>query len=300
MKPTPVFNRALCLSVVCLVAFGWGLRAAQDDTTRDIKRKYREFAAQRAKPTRPKAATVSARKKSPSPETSSEPSPDAAPVTLANAVGVTAWRLRPAETRKLSHSENTLIAGWTAERLSSNTRLLPGDRVRFTVEVPREGYLYVVSREQFADGSFGEPSLIFPTTRIRNGSNRVSPGLLVGIPALEDNPPFFTLERSRPDQVAESVSILVTPEPISTLAIGREPVTLTREQFAEWRRLETNVEKIELAQTDTKGYTAVEHAAERGLKTRRLTQGDPLPQTLYRLNSANDRLFVTFPIPISK
>jgi Domain of unknown function (DUF4384) len=272
VKPTPVFNRALCLSVVCLVAFGWGLRAAQDDTTRDIKRKYREFAAQRAKPTRPKAATVAARKKSPS----SEPSPDAAPVTLANAVGV------------------------TAERLSSNTRLLPGDRVRFTVEVPREGYLYVVSREQFADGSFGEPTLIFPTTRIRNGSNRVSPGLLVGIPALEDNPPFFTLERSRPDQVAESVSILVTPEPISTLAIGREPVTLTREQFAEWRRLETNVEKIELAQSDTKGYTAVEHAAERGLKTRKLTQGDPLPQTLYRLNSANDRLFVTFPIPISK
>jgi hypothetical protein len=44
-----------------------------------------------------------------------------------------------------------------------------------------EGYLYVIDREQYEDGTLGEPVQIFPTTRTRGGDNSVKPGSLIEI-----------------------------------------------------------------------------------------------------------------------
>jgi hypothetical protein len=292
MKQGKTFKGSRPLACVLLaLAFGSGavVAARQDgEVERDIKRKYTEFATKRPRPGKTGASVAVARKK---PVEAAEP---------VSSVGVTAWRLVTPETRSLTHRESPTVGGWLAERLSSATKVRPGDRLRFTIEASGEGYLYVVSREQYTDGSFGPANLIFPTTRIRNGDNRVSPGVLVGLPALEDNPPFFTLEKGRGNQVAETVSILITPEPLPNLPVGRNAVALSEEQFAQWRQYDATIEKIELKQPEVKGYTAAEHAAERALKTRKLTQGDPLPQTIYRLNSVNGRLSVTFPIPMAK
>lgn len=279
-------------AALLVVAFGGSAIVSafqEDDRERDIKRKYEEFAGKRPRPGKTAGAPVAKKK----------PNPVEVPVTMVSSVGVTAWRLLAPETRSLTHRESPTIGGWTAERLTPNTKVKAGDRLRFTIEASEEGYLYVVSREQYADGSFGPATLIFPTTRIRNGDNRVSPGVLIGLPALEDNPPFFVLEPGRGTQVAESVSILISPEPIPNLAIGRNAVTLSPEQFAAWGQYDKGIERIELKQPGGKAYTAAEHAAERSLKTRKLTQGDPLPQTIYRLNSVNGRLSVTFPLPMA-
>lgn len=292
MNQRKTFKGARPLACVLLaLAFGSGaIGSARQggDAERDIKRKYGEFAAKRPRPGKSGASVTVARKK---PVEATEP---------VSSVGVTAWRLVAPETRSLTHRESPTVAGWVAERLSAQTKVRAGDRLRFTVEASGEGYLYVVSREKYADGSFGPANLIFPTTRIRNGDNRVSPGVLIGLPALEDNPPFFTLEPSRGNQVAETVSILITPEPLPNLPVGRNAVALSDEQFAQWRQFDATIEKIEMNQPEVKGYTAAEHAAERALKTRKLTQGDPLPQTIYRLNAVNGRLSVTFPIPMAK
>lgn len=286
-------NRFFLFSAA-LLALGFGSSAMvptlqENDRERDIKRKYEEFAGKRPRPGKTPGAPAAKKK----------PNPVVEPMTVVSSVGVTAWRLLAPETRSLTHRESPTIGGWSAERLSSNSRIQSGDRLRFTIEASGEGYLYVVSREQYADGSYGPATLIFPTTRIRNGDNRVSPGLLIGLPTLEDNPPFFTLERGRGNQVAESVSILITPEPLPDLAIGRNAVTLTAEQFSVWKQYDVGIEKIELTQPELKRYTAAENAAERSLKTRKLTQGDPLPQTIYRLKSVNGRLSVTFPLPMA-
>ena len=95
-------------------------------------------------------------------------------------VGVTIWRLRPAVRadsgeRIIVHDDN---AGkeYVPERISANTKLIAGDRVRISVEAARNGYLYVIDRELYADGTLGEPYLIFPTTRTLNGDNQVSVG----------------------------------------------------------------------------------------------------------------------------
>src|SRR5215207_2888781 len=131
-------------------------------------------------------------------------------------VGVTLWRLRPASRsdagERLIVHDGEATKEWLPERISANTRLVQGDKLRITVEAVRAGYLYVIDREQYADGTLGEPYLIFPTTRTGGGDNQVAIGRLLKIPAQGDSPPFFTMRKSRPNHVAEVVSVLVTPE----------------------------------------------------------------------------------------
>src|SRR6185295_7580311 len=120
--------------------------------------------------------------------------------------------------RLIVHDDDA-VKEWMPERISANTRLVQGDKLRISVETVRAGYLYVIDREQYADGTLGEPYLIFPTTRTSGGNNEVAVGRLLEIPAQDDSPPFFTMKKSRPDHVAEVVSVLVTPEPLAGLQI---------------------------------------------------------------------------------
>src|SRR5678815_1762965 len=130
-------------------------------------------------------------------------------------VGVTLWRLRrPTRTdsgeRLIVHDENATTE-WVPERISATTRLGQGDRLRISVEAVRAGYVYIIDREQYADGSLGEPYLIFPTKRTGGGDNQVAIGRLLDIPAQDDSPPFFVMRKSRADHVAEVMSVIVTP-----------------------------------------------------------------------------------------
>ena len=196
-------------------------------------------------------------------------------------VGVTIWRLRPATRsdsgeRLIVHDDSS-SQEWLPERISSNTRLAPGDRLRISVEAARTGYLYVVDREQYADGSLGDPYLIFPTTRTLSGDNKVSIGKLAEIPALDDNPPFFTIRKSRPDHVAEVLSVLVTPEPLEGLQITGKAQKLTDEQVASWEKAwSTSVGRLEMSTTG-QAWTK----AEKDSGTRALTAGAPAPQLLF-------------------
>src|SRR5205085_12633483 len=92
-------------------------------------------------------------------------------------LGLTIWRLRPVRRTDagariiVQEAEQTLE--WTPERITADTPLRPGEHIRFNFEAPQAGYLYVIDRERYADGSLGEPFLIFPTTRTRGGDNKV-------------------------------------------------------------------------------------------------------------------------------
>src|SRR5258708_17993579 len=116
--------------------------------------------------------------------------------------------------------------------MSSNGRMAEGDRIRISVEAARTGFLSFVDKEQYADGSKGEPYLIFPTTRTRGGDNSVKAGRVIEIPAQDDGPPYFTLKRTRADQVGESVTVLVSPTPIHALTITDKAQRLAVDTFA--------------------------------------------------------------------
>ena len=212
-------------------------------------------------------------------------------------VGVTIWRLRPASPRdsgeRMIVHEDSSNRQWTPERISPDTKLAQGDKLRISVEGARKGYLYVIDREQYADGSLGEPYLIFPTTRTLNGDNRVELGKLTEIPAQDDAPPFFTVRKSRPDHVAEVLSVLVSPTPLEGVAITDKAQKLSVTQVAEWeKQWSTGVGFLEMDKSVGQAWTKEERDA--GSNTRALTAEGPAPQLLFYRAASNptDPLFV--------
>jgi hypothetical protein len=219
------------------------------------------------------------------------PVDNVAPETV---VGVTIWRLRPAKRtdsgERLIVHESNATTEWLPERISPSTRLVQGDRLRITVEAVRAGFLYVINREQYADGTVGEPYLIFPTTRTAGGDNEVAVGKLIEIPGQDDAPPFFTMKKSRPDHVAEVVSVLVTPKPLEGVQITDKPLKLTEAQVAEWEKMwGSSVGNLEMP-TDGQAWTRDEKEG----RTRALMASAPAPQLVFYRPGAkpNDPMFV--------
>jgi hypothetical protein len=196
-------------------------------------------------------------------------------------VGVTIWRLRPANRadsgERLIVHDDKATTEWLPERISATTKLVQGDRLRIAVETVRDGYLYVINREQYADGTVGEPYLIFPTTRTAGGDNEVAIGKLVEIPDQDDAPPFFTMRKSRPDHVAEVVSVLVTPTPLEGVQITDRALKLTEAQVAEWEKMwGSTVGRLDMT-TVGQAWTKDEKDA----RTRALTTNAPAPQLVF-------------------
>jgi len=194
-------------------------------------------------------------------------------------VGMTLWRLRPPRRtdsgeRLIVHDDNT---EWTPERISATTRLVQGDRIRISVEAVRAGFVYIIDREQYADGSLGEPYLIFPTKRTGGGDNEVAIGRLLDIPAQDDSPPFFVMKKSRADHVAEVMSVIVTPTRLEGINITDKALKLTDEQVASWEKSwGSGVGRMEMAMAG-QAWTKEEKDA----RTRALTASAPPPQLLF-------------------
>ncbi|HET6891168.1 MAG TPA: DUF4384 domain-containing protein [Pyrinomonadaceae bacterium] len=275
-----IINCSFILSFYLIAAFGLAYAQDPNEATRKIWdtafiNSGRAHASKRKKPARSYRIT--------------SPAIPVNGVAEDTVVGVTIWRLRrsvPADTgeRLIVHEESDDVE-WLPERISANTRLAEGDRLRISVEAARSGYLYVIDREQYADGSLGEPYLIFPTTRTLNSDNSVKRGKLVEIPAQDDGPPYFRMRRSRPDQVAEVLSLFVTPTPIEGLTITDKAQKLSETQVATWeKQWSAQVGAIELEGGAGKAWTKEEREAS--LKTGPsgpmvLNAHAPAPQLIY-------------------
>ena len=196
-------------------------------------------------------------------------------------VGVTLWRLRRATRndsgeRIIVHDANAATE-WLPERISSTTRLDQGDRLRISVEAVRAGYVYIIDREQYADGTLGEPYLIFPTTRTGAGDNEVAIGRLLDIPYQDDSPPFFTMKKSRADHVAEVLSVIVAPSRLEGVTITDKALKLTDQQVASWETAwGSSVGRMEMAMAG-QSWTKEEKDA----RTRALTASAPPPQLVF-------------------
>lgn len=207
----------------------------------------------------------------------------------ATQLGLTVWRLRRATAAEVGErivvQEEGAAVEWIPERVEAGRPLRLGERIRLSFESQQAGYLYVINREQYADGRLGAPVLIFPTTRTRNGDNQVAPGRLIEIPAQEDYPNFFTMRRGRMDQTGEQLIALITPHPLAGFTIGPEPLKLTDELVAAWERAwGAKTAIFEMASGGARIWTKVEREAGADA-SRRLTQEDPAPQTIFRVES---------------
>jgi hypothetical protein len=211
-------------------------------------------------------------------------------------LGVTVWRMRPAKkadptgVRLLVHRAEKADE-FTPVRVSAGTPLSQGERIRMTIESTNPGYLYVISREVYADGSRGTPYLVYPAGQLRGGSNRVEPGRVIELPSWTDLPPYLTLEKSRPDHVSEQVMFLVSPERIPDLMATRDPVALSEDRLDSWeKRWGLNVEVLDLPSEVGEPMTEREKSA--ATEGKLLVQGDPVPQTLYRANAEENAVLL--------
>jgi hypothetical protein len=261
--------------------------AAQDEGTRSI-------VPEAFLKARPAAATTpkTARRATYRPIDRTRPASGGETVEL----GVTIWRLRASKAgepaRLLVQEADAAGKEWTPERVGAGGALAIGDRVRLSVESPRAGYLYVVDREQYADGTVGTPYLVFPTKRTRGGDNQVAGGRLIDIPAQDDRPPYFTMKPSRPDQTGERLTLVVTDKPLADVTIGDQAIELKSAQVADWEKRGTGaVQRLEMVGGAGRAWSRAEQRAAADA-TRRLTQEDPPPQTIFRVVVSQPNLLV--------
>jgi hypothetical protein len=216
-------------------------------------------------------------------------------------IGVTVWRLRVAapddEARIIVHNEaGGMTREWTPVRAEAEADVSAGERIRITVESPGAGYLYVINRERYPDGTASAPFLIFPTLRTRGGDNRVEAGRLIEIPAQQDRPPYFNMNPSRLDQLGEELIIVVTERRLD-FPISRNPLQLSRTQVREWEEAwRAKVVRLEQVGGSGRNWTLPERDAGSD-EQRKLTQEEPLPQTIYRVKTlAGNPLLVKIPL----
>ncbi len=218
-------------------------------------------------------------------------------------IGLTIWRLRASraadnpEARLLLEDESKKETEWTPERVEADTVFASGDRVRLGIESPRDGYLYVIDREQYADGTVSDPYLIFPTLRNREGANSVAAGKLIELPERS----AFRLKPMRPDYAGEVLTLLVTSEPLKDFKPGSGATKMDAGMVARWEsQWAAAVERYELVGGAGKPYTKAEKEAGQD-GARILTQEDAMPQTLYHVSVKRSApLLVTVQLRIGK
>ncbi len=267
-----------CLAALCVVSLTASvtLKAQDEETTRRLW--DTAFINPGGKKALPRKATKRSYR-------IATPNVPTAGVNSETVVGVTLWRLRRATStdsgERLIVHEGADAAEWLPERISANTKLDQGDRLRISVEAARTGYLYVIDREQYADGSLGEPYLIFPTTRTLGGNNQVTVGKIIELPAQDDRPSYFTVKRSRSDQVAEVLSVLVTPSPLEGIEITDKAQKLSEAQVGKWEKSwGERVGLLELEKGAGKAWSKEEKEA--GADAARVLKPDaPAPQAIY-------------------
>jgi hypothetical protein len=318
MNPNQIISRALILSLSCIVTINVAAQTQQDEEgsrqivldrfnkARPAENVTAGVGGGRASGTGANVAVkapvyrrtgsiklAAGTRRKPAPESSDE-------------IGVTVWRLRPSQTGdtggRVLVLDGLKQSEWTPERIEADTPLNIGDRVRLTIESPRPGFLYIIDREQYADGSFGEPMLIFPTLRTRGGDNRVAPGKLIDIPAQEDQYSYFTAQPAgtRRDQIAEVLTIILLTQPLP-LEIGELPLKMTGTQVGGWEKSwGGTAERLELVGGAGRAWTNEEKMAS-AAKGRQLTPAGPPPQTVYRVaRKAGGPLLVTVPLHYAK
>jgi len=218
-------------------------------------------------------------------------------------IGLTIWRYRTAagrdKTKELVEEDDG--QEWILERIAEGTPLVPGQKVRLSLEsLSKIGYLYVIDREEYADGTFGDPLLIFPTQKSID-SNKAEPGRLIYIPSTSGRFRIKPSESAK-THIGESLTIIVSPKPlIDDGQLQAGAMKLQREQFDQWlSKWKPRTAKFEMEGGEGQTMTRLEKAAAK-LDSPLLAQSDPVPQTIYQLVvKPEDPLLIVLPLRFAR
>lgn len=212
-------------------------------------------------------------------------------------LGVTIWKMRAATKNdaakelieEQSDGKKQEIE-YTLERLESNTPLANGERIRISVEsLSHGGYLYVIDRELYDDGTYSRPKLIYPTLQSRNRNTQIGAGNLLFIP---EAPGYFRVKSNQAakKQLAEVLTFIVSPTLLFDQSVLQpKAIELPLAQFSDWlKRWEVTTTLLEEIDGAGETITLAEQSAAqnyaKGLveESSSLTQDDPIPQSVFR------------------
>lgn len=219
-------------------------------------------------------------------ETSHIPTANVVPDTV---LGITLWRSQfsASETARILKETSAAIKAEQVEKefaaVTADTIFQEGDLVRLTIEAARDGYLYVIDREQYDNGSFSAPYLIFPNPHTGLENNRVKKAQAFDVPST-----CFMIERLEGSsvKVAEELIVIVHPDSLLSVAFlnGLKfedgAAELNQADVAKWETAwGGEVGRLETAGSVNQRFAR--HDGQPGDSTRILKQKDPLPQVVY-------------------
>ena len=218
-------------------------------------------------------------------------------------IGLTLWRYREAtgsdKTKELVEEDEG--QEWILERIPEGTLLSPGQKIRLSIEsLSRTGYLYVIGREEYVDGSFGAPRLLFPTQKSVDRI-KVEPGRLTYIPSATGRFRIKPSESAK-THVGESLTIIVSPKPlIDASQLKSQAIPLQPDQMNQWlNQWKTKIAKFEMVGGAGKTMTTAEQTAAK-IDSPLMSQGDPVPQTIYQLIvKPDDPLLIVLPLRFNR
>lgn len=280
------------------------------DTIRIDKVKPEEFARNRSnpKPFRKKVESAISQPKSGKPNSAKSNNSEITEEEVAS-LGFTLWKLRKSEkddTYRIGEIIGAEKEGeLTPERVEGTTVVEDGALLRFVVELPTKGYLYVFDQEEYPDGSRGAPHLVYPIKGINNleDNNLIEPNQLIYLPRQKEN---YCIRLSRGKEgkiISEVYTFLVTPQPLKLKAIeciknGENnkgetivhcpPREIKQDEFdfeaklKEWSAY-TEVSEFSLKAPNHLRYKKMSKAEIKALnnKVNKLSVQDPPPQKVY-------------------
>lgn len=175
-----------------------------------------------------------------------------------------------------------------AQRVNPDRPFQVGEDLRLSVEIPQDGYLYVIDREQYAGSKLSVPVLIFPSDPLSD-ENKVRAGRVIELP---DNETSFQIKRlseqSHQPLTGELLTFLVTRTPLTNLpkSDAEGLIRLDEQTVKQWEEQwgkQVQIERLNLKNGAGQNRTKAEQQALTEAN-QALTQEAPLPQTIFRLS----------------
>lgn len=236
-------------------------------------------------------------------------------------LGLTLWTFRPSEPRDevkplvaISRPNGSIEQErWTPVRASTVAEISEGEIVRFTVEAPRKGFVYIIARDRGSAGYLGDPIVIFP--RRATDDNATAPGKLVSAPVWGESRQVYYTFYKYDEQTHLDVVFLVTStefENEAEKALGAPilkrsvKLELPASELEHFRKLgvtpETEVTILDNAQVDhliarwtttretldrqdSLGSAVTIREVDASVGRAKLSQGDVGPQTVIRMDA---------------
>ena len=218
------------------------------------------------------------------------------PVETSEQVGLTIWRLRRCAGAgghncflELQDATGRSFK-YEAVRVGTDDDFRGGDGIQIAVESRARGFVYVLHQEVRADGSTGEPKILFPQ---REGANAVGPGRPLLIPAQGEDGAVKVL-KMRNDSgrrlKSERLRIIVVPRPLEGVFVESRPRYISESDVKGWEeRLSGRLELFDLSGGEEENMSLNEWRAMRGgAASRDLTTEDLAPQKLYVVDRRRD------------